>query len=35
VRNQRSSALGYLVKSNVLLDTLTAKVAEVLNRPRP
>lgn len=27
-------ALGYLVKSNVQLDTLTAKVAEVLNRPR-
>ena len=28
-------ALGYLVKSNVQLDTLTAKVAEILNRPRP
>jgi CheY-like chemotaxis protein len=30
-----AGALGYLVKSNVQLDTLTAKVAEVLNRPRP
>jgi|KBSMisStandDraft_5_1062788.scaffolds.fasta_scaffold55468_3 CheY-like chemotaxis protein len=29
-----AGALGYLVKSNVQLDTLTAKVAEVLNRPR-
>jgi CheY-like chemotaxis protein len=30
-----AGALGYLVKSNVQLDTLTAKIAEVLNRPRP
>jgi CheY-like chemotaxis protein len=29
-----AGALGYLVKSNVQLDTLTAKIAEVLNRPR-
>jgi CheY-like chemotaxis protein len=29
-----AGALGYLVKSNVQLDTLTAKVAEILNRPR-
>ena len=29
-----AGALGYLVKSNVQLDTLTAKVVEVLNRPR-
>jgi len=29
-----AGALGYLVKSNVQLDTLTAKVAEVLNRQR-
>jgi CheY-like chemotaxis protein len=30
-----AGALGYLVKSNVQLEALTAKVAEVLNRPRP
>jgi CheY-like chemotaxis protein len=30
-----AGALGYLVKSNVQLDTLAAKVAEILNRPRP
>ena len=30
-----AGALGYLVKSNVQLDALTAKVAEILNRPRP
>jgi CheY-like chemotaxis protein len=29
-----AGALGYLVKSNVQLDTLTAKGAEILNRPR-